>query len=586
MRERKSIQLLTDPLIDQIAAGEVIERPASVVKELVENALDGGASRIEVSLEKGGIDLIQVLDNGMGIIHNELPLSVVAHATSKIQHSDDLQNIRTRGFRGEALASMGAVGELEVASKAEGASEAFAVTVKAGRCSALKPIALSEGTRVSVKNLFRQLPARLKFLKSPKAEANRCLETVIRMAMTQYQVHFVFKVDGRVKAEWPSTDSLELRTAKILKVDKMRRGHSSRPGVEVTLLIAAPEFSRQTRTGQYLFLMGRFIRDRALSQVIWQSSREFIPDNRHPLLVIDITMNPDKVDVNVHPTKEEVRFEEPRRIAALIGEAMRDAMSQADYAATMDVGVLTQQNTNQVKEIPLESKDWSPATGKKSLPRAQRPIVENWSAPDRLGWKGKDGEQQVSETLPCRNMMQLHNAYIVAETDQGLSILDQHALHERILLQKMRRQLLSGDVEKQTLLIPQLVELSVPEAGVLMEIADDLHAVGFDIEDHGDGVLAISALPVTLKSSSVEATLMDVLERADGLSDAESIRLAIARICACKSAIRAGDVLKTGEIEALLQDHNEEDFSFACEHGRPTHVKITLSQLARGFERH
>jgi DNA mismatch repair protein MutL len=566
MRERKPILLLPDPLIDQIAAGEVIERPASVLKELLENSLDGGAKRIEVDLENGGIDLIQVIDDGMGISEEDLPLSVVAHATSKIQCSDDLQKILTRGFRGEALASMGAVGELEIASRAETADEAFQIQVKAGQSSALKPVALAKGTRVSLRHLFRQLPARRKFLKSAKAEANRCMEVLLKMALTQYQTHFILRVDGRVRADWPAVLSLELRAAKILKVSHLRQGKASRPGVEVTMFVAAPEYARQTRTGQYFFLMGRYIRDRALSQVVWQSSREFIPDNRHPMLLVTIDMDPSRVDVNVHPTKEEVRFEEPRRIAALMGEALRDAMADAEYAPEMNVAAALEVR---------ESK----------LPRAQRPVAENWAAPDHLGWS--EAAEKPQEGLKAvRKAMQLHNAYILAETDEGLSILDQHALHERILLQKLKKELLSGQVEQQTLLIPHLVELTPAEATVLLDIADDLKQVGFDIEDHGDGVLAISALPVAMKTQSLDSALMDVLERADGLSDPESIRLAIARICACRSAVKAGDILKQGEIEALLRDHNQEDFSFACEHGRPTHVKISLAQLSRGFERH
>ena len=222
---------------------------------------------------------------------------------------------------------------------------------------------------------------------------------------------------------------------------------------------------------------------------------------------------------------------------------------------------------------------------KSKLPRAQRPIVENWAAPDRLG----DVEEiftKTSDDVPLRRYMQLHDAYIVAETDEGLSILDQHALHERILLQKLRRQVLDGVVEQQNLLIPHLVELTPSESVVLMDMAEDLKQVGFDIDDHGDGVLAISALPVTMKTTSIESCLLDILDRSDGLSDPDSIRLAIARICACKSAVKAGDKLEKEEMESLLKEHNDEDFTFACEHGRPTHVKITLTQLARGFERH
>jgi DNA mismatch repair protein MutL len=582
MRDRKSIQLLSDPLIDQIAAGEVIERPASVVKELIENALDGGATKIELIVENGGLDLIQVVDNGFGINQADLPLSVVAHATSKITTADDLTKIMTRGFRGEALSTMGAVGELEVASRAQDASEAFAIEVRAGQSSILKPVALTQGTRVSLRHLFRQIPARRKFLKSARAESNRCLEVFTKMAMTQPKVHFVYKVDGKIKADWPLVNDIKKRVAKILKVADLREGNSSRPGIDVKVYVAAPEHAKQTRSHQYLFLMGRVIKDRAISQVIWQSSREFVPDNRHPMLMAEIEMDPSKVDVNVHPNKEEVRFEEPRRVAALIGEAIRDAMAQAVYAAEMNLESLSENNILSPQNIVREKEETTSFKTASKLPRAQRPIVENWSAPDRLGWQ----EKEIPEDRPIRQFMQLHDAYIVFETDEGLSILDQHALHERILLQRFRKQMLSGEIEQQVLLIPHLIEMNPTELAILIDLSVDLKKIGFEFEDHGDGVLAVSALPVALKANSVEGALMDIIDRSDGLSDTESLRLAIARICACKSAVKAGDSLSKHEIEALLKDHEKEDFSFACEHGRPTHVKITLSQLSRGFERH
>ena len=585
MRVRKPIQLLPDPLIDQIAAGEVIERPASVVKELVENSLDGGATYIEIQLNNGGLDLIQVTDNGTGISEEDLPLAIVAHATSKITCQEDLQSILTRGFRGEALASMGAVGELEIMSRTDSCESAHCIRVSAGLCSEVKPAAMAEGTRVSLHHLFRQLPARRKFLKSAKAEMTRCVDIVQKMAMTQPQVHFVIKADSRVRLDLPVCETIAERAARILKVDHLREGSSSRPGLDVKAYVAAPEHARQTRSSQYFFLLGRFIRDRAFSQVVWQSSREFVPDNRHPSLVVCIETDPSKVDVNVHPTKEEVRFEEHRRVAALIGEAIRDAMAQANYAAELELKRSVIEEVDPSKKVDMPPRVAEPQA---KLPRAQRPIVENWASPEHLG-AGLAEEHKKEESrneLPQRASMQLHNAYIVAETDQGLSILDQHALHERILLQKFRRQMLSGEVEQQSLLIPYLVELTTSESVVLMDIAEDLKAVGFDLQDYGDGVIAVSALPVALKTKDLEMTFQDVIEGADGLSDAEAIRLKIARICACRSAVKAGDPLKPHEIEALLKEHSEEDFSFACEHGRPTHVKISLKQLARGFERH
>jgi DNA mismatch repair protein MutL len=593
MKEKRcQIKLLPDPLIDQIAAGEVIERPASVLKELIDNSLDAGAKNIEIHLENGGLDLVEVIDDGQGISREDLPLAVVAHATSKISHSEDLQNIRTFGFRGEALASMGAVGVLTLQSRVRDEAMAWALILRSGEVSELFPVAQTPGTRASLKDLFGNIPPRRKFMKSPRVETNRCQQMLEKLALSHPEVHFSLEVEGRRRFNWPAVASRGERMAQVLRLDTVALGRAEKKSVRVEICLAPPEKSRKTRAGQFFFVQNRPIRDRALSQVVWQSSREFIPDKAHPVLAVFIDMPGNSLDVNVHPSKEEVRFETPRLVASVVAEALRESVREADFASTLitksldsafqeDLGMKGSSSSPKTREpVVKETQKIGSVPDASILPRGKRPLLERWAVPGALG------EADAPENLPLRSFLQVHNAYIVVETDQGLSILDQHALHERILLQKMRRELLAGEVEKQNLLLPQLLEFLPDEMATLLEIREDLASVGFDFEDHGDHVLAVSSLPVSLSPEKLKDTLQGIVAASEGLCDAEALRLATLRICACRSAVKAGDALSHGEIEALLNDFEEEDYSFACEHGRPTHLRLTLSELARGFSRH
>ncbi|MGE4158573.1 MAG: DNA mismatch repair endonuclease MutL [Planctomycetota bacterium] len=563
MSPRRPIQLLDDALIDQIAAGEVIERPASAVKELVENALDARARHIEVALEQGGLDLLEVSDDGEGISRDDLPLAIVAHATSKISTLEDLHAVSSRGFRGEALASMGAVGDLEIVTRAAGSPEAWLLEVGGGKPGVPKPTARAQGTTVRLRHLFRHVPARRKFLKSPRAECLRCEEWLDRLALSVPGVELTLRLDGRVKRQWRA-GGMEARIEDVTRASGFRKGEASGSGFEVMAWVAEPACAKVNRNGQFFYYNSRPIRDRMLSQVLLQSTREFIPDRRHAVAVIHISSDPTHADVNVHPTKEEVRFDRPRDVASLVTRAVRSALAGGGYAPE-----LISMPRPQVQEP-------SPSP---NLPRAQRPVAENWNAPGLLG-------EAHASPAPSRRFMQVHGSFVVVETDEGLSILDQHALHERILLETMRRELLAGGVERQNLLIPQSLQFQPGEAAALQDLGPHLEKAGFAIEVHGSSDVLVSALPVSLSPGSLQGLLRDIVERADGISNPDDIRLLATRLCACRSAVKAGDTLEPGEIEALIRGLSEEDYSFACEHGRPTHVRIPLARLSRGFARH
>ncbi len=596
---RAPIRQLDDAAINRIAAGEVVERPASAVKELVENALDAGARRIDIAYSDGGKSLIRVSDDGCGMAPDELPLALARHATSKIDGSD-LLNIHTFGFRGEALPSLGAVGNLTITSRAQG-HEAARLRVDGGRMGAVTPAALSKGTIIELRGLFQATPARLKFLRSDRAEARAIADVVRRLAMAEPGVGFILRDmsgggEGRVvfRAEPESGDmfaALSGRLARILGrefAENALRIDASREGLRLTGYAALPTYSRGAAVAQFIFVNGRPVRDKLLTGALRAAYFDFLSRDRHPAAALFLSCDPHLVDVNVHPAKAEVRFREPGLARGLIVSALRHALAEAGHRAssTVAAGVLGAMRPEarpspQVLERSYQAQRPSytvtPGFGETAHPSAR------FEAPEPAG---EECEQATHPLGVAR--AQLHENYIIAQTQTGMVIVDQHAAHERLVYEKLKRQMAENGVAAQALLIPEIVELSPDDAARLLAIAPDLARLGLSIEPFGPGAIAVRETPAILGTINATAMLHDILDeladQGESLNLAARIEAVLSRI-ACHGSVRSGRRMSADEMNALLREMEATPHSGQCNHGRPTYVELKLADIERLFGR-
>lgn len=596
---RPVIRALDEAAINRIAAGEVVERPASAVKELVENALDAGARRIVVDYSAGGKVLIRVTDDGCGMAPGDLPLAVARHATSKIDGSD-LLDIRSFGFRGEALASLGAVGRLTLTSRAPG-HDAAAITVSGGREGPLRPAALSRGTVVELCDLFFATPARLKFLRSDRAEAQAIAEVMRRLAMAEPQVGFVLNevAEGAaprviLRADPQAGDFLEALkgrltgllgaefTANALAVD------AERDGLRLQGYAALPTYSRGSSVQQVLMVNGRPVTDRALLGALRAAYFDLLGRDRHPAAVLNLLVDPERVDVNVHPAKSEVRFREPEAARALIVSGLRSALALGGQRASSTVGeatlgALRPGGAGRVYQMDRPSAaSLSRAYALQApLGFAEAPAARGFDAPEM-----PPAEPQDHPLGAARG--QVHETYIIAQTATGLVIVDQHAAHERLVYERMKRQLAESGIRTQALLIPEILDLSPTEAALILAHAGALAGLGLVIEPFGGSAVAVREMPAELGQASAAALLRDVL---DELSDLGGSRLVEARLhailsrMACHGSVRAGRQMRAEEMNALLREMEATPNSGQCNHGRPTYVELKLSDIERLFGR-
>ncbi len=615
--ERPVIRQLDDAAINRIAAGEVVERPASAVKELVENAIDAGATRIEIDLADGGKTLIRVRDDGCGMTAEELPLALSRHATSKIDGTD-LLNIRSFGFRGEALPSLGAVGRLTVQSRAAGAP-ACELRVEGGQVAPVRPCALNGGTVVTLRDLFYATPARLKFLRSDRAEAAAVSDTIKRLAMAEPSVGFVLRdVSGggtRVTFQVaPETgdlfDALRGRLSRVMGAeftDNALRIEAERDAITLTGYAALPTYSRGSAVAQYLFVNGRPVRDKMLIGALRGAYQDFLSRERHPAAALFVDCDPQKVDVNVHPAKSEVRFREPGLVRGLIVSALRHALAEAGHRASTTVsdaalGALRPERgpdaTPRVYQMDRPSAGARAASYQAQAPgfadldagysgrmTAADAAVDPMSAPAT----GTHEPAPSTTALPLGAARgQVHENYIIAQTEDGVVIVDQHAAHERLVYERLKRQMAGTGVAAQALLIPEIVELSSDEAARLLAHAEDLHTLGLAIEPFGPGAVAVRETPAILGEVNAEALVRDIL---DELADSGSSALVQTRIeailsrIACHGSIRSGRVMRAEEMNALLREMEAVPHSGQCNHGRPTYVELKLSDIERLFGR-
>lgn len=595
------IRQLDEAAINRIAAGEVVERPASAVKELMENALDAGAARIELSIADGGKTLIRVADDGHGIAPEDLPLALARHATSKIDGSD-LLDIRSFGFRGEALPSLGAVGRLTITARAPG-QQAAEITVAGGQMGAVRPAARGPGTTVTLRDLFYATPARLKFLRSERAETQAIADTVRRLAMAAPRVAVTLRDvsgggEGRVifRAEAETGDlfdALSERLARILGrafTDNALRIDAAREGLRLSGFAALPTYSRGAAVAQYLFVNGRPVRDRMLTGALRAAYEDVLARDRHPAAALFIDCDPHLVDVNVHPAKSEVRFRDPGLARGLIVSALRHALAEAGHRASSTVAGATLGAFRTPDHARTYQMD-RPSPQARSLSYlAQAPgfsdMAEAWSG--RVETAPQGGDETPATALPLgAARAQIHENYIIAQTETGLVIVDQHAAHERLVYERLKAQA-EGGIAAQALLIPEIVDLPETDCALLMDHAADLAALGLVIEPFGAGSLAVRETPALLGPVDAGALLRDILDelREAGASGRLRARIdAVLSRMACHGSVRSGRRMSAEEMNALLREMERTPLSGQCNHGRPTYVELRLSDIERLFGR-
>jgi len=601
---RPVIRQLDEAAANRIAAGEVVERPASAVKELVENALDAGASRIDVAYADGGKTLIRITDDGCGMTAEDLPLALSRHATSKIDGSD-LLNIHTFGFRGEALPSLGAVGRLSITSRAEG-FEAAQIAVSGGQIGAVKPAALNRGTVVELRDLFYATPARLKFLRTDRAEAQAIADVLKRLAMAEPYVSFTLReIAGPESREIFRADAeqgelfgaLSGRLGRILGrafADNSVALDAEREGIRLTGYAALPTYSRGAAVEQFLFVNGRPVRDKMLLGALRAAYMDVLSRDRHPAAALFLTCDPEQVDVNVHPAKAEVRFREAGVPRGLIVTGIRHALAEAGHRASSTVATAT---LGAMQPEPMQPRVYQmerPSFGAiRSAFAAQMPLAAFDDAPQPFMPSAR-AEAPPPETpeLAQRPLgaarAQVHENYIIAQTERGMVIVDQHAAHERLVYERLKKQMAEKGVAAQALLIPEIVEFSPADAARLLDIADDLQRLGLSIEPFGGAAIAVRETPAVLGQINAAALLRDIL---DELADqGESLRLqakidAVLSRMACHGSVRSGRQMRVEEMNALLREMEATPHSGQCNHGRPTYVELKLSDIERLFGR-
>jgi DNA mismatch repair protein MutL len=614
-----TLRRLPETLVNRIAAGEVVERPAAAVKELVENAIDAGAGRIEVVLRDGGRAFVAVTDDGCGMTPEELELAVERHATSKLP-DDDLVNIATLGFRGEALPSIGAVSRLTVASRAAAAAAAWSLAVEGGRKGRPQPAALSRGTRVEVRDLFFATPARLKFLKSPRTETNHVLDALRRLAMAHPEVGFSLAEEGRSLLDLAVAEGalFEARLGRLAAIMGRDFGanalaiEAEREGLRLTGYIGLPTLNRGNAQHQYLFVNGRPVRDRLLHGALRGAYQDFLARDRHPLVALFLELPPEAVDVNVHPAKTEVRFREPGLVRGLLVSACKHALAGAGHRASTTVaeaalGAFAPRETPggapQVRGVYATYGQRSGGTLPRGLPQGlPRGLAEAEAeyhaplpgldpapaarSPDSAPLDGADAA--VADYPLGAARAQLHATYIVAQTGDGIVIVDQHAAHERLVYERMKRELAARGVAAQLLLIPEVVELDEPAAERLTARAGELSEIGLTLEPFGPGAVVVREVPALLGEVDVQGLVRDLADELAELGETLALKERLEEVCgtlACHGSVRAGRRLNAEEMNALLRQMEATPHSGQCNHGRPTYVELKLADIERLFGR-
>jgi DNA mismatch repair protein MutL len=606
------IKILDENLINMIAAGEVIERPASVVKELLENSIDAGASRIVVRIEDGGRKCISVTDDGAGMDADDLAMAFKPHATSKIARSEDLLGITTMGFRGEALASIASVSQVHVVSRPREATAAHAIDIDCGAAGPVRPCAGDYGTTIEVRNLFYKVPARRKFLRTANTETQHIIECFTRAALAQCALDMTLEHNGRQLYRVLSNQGLGDRIAELLSrpaAEDLMDAESREKGMRVFALLGKPAGARASAKFQYVFLNARFIRDKFISHAVREAYRGLIEPNKHPVVFLFLELPPEAYDVNVHPTKIEVRFENANLVHSQVLAVLREKLLSTNLDATArihDMGVSLagrpesgfaeaarrERITQAMADFFKTSK---PATGAQQRFHftADRP---RGAADDEL--RGRAAGQDAHAAMGGAafqavedaggEFLQLHNSYIVTQVDDGFVIVDQHALHERILYEELCRRISEGALASQRLLIPESFEVSDAEIDAIQNNSELIGKLGIELEPFGPRTWAIQSFPNLLAGVGALAFVRDLLDMLTDKElhlDAERLLHEVLDMAACKAAIKAGQPLSAAEMRQLLADKETVERASHCPHGRPTTIRFTLAELEKQFKR-
>ena len=605
------IKQLDETVINKIAAGEVVERPASAVKELIENSIDAGCSDITIEVADGGKTLIRVIDDGLGMSDIDLPIALRRHATSKLPN-DNLLNINSFGFRGEALPSLGAVGRLRIISHNDG-NGAHEINVNGGKISDIKPAARTLGTTIELRDLFYATPARLKFLRSTKSELKAITDTVKGLSISTPNVAFTLidKTGGKSrkilqvqKEKDVSLASIKNRLSRVLGQDFKKNSISidvTREDVNLTGYVCLPTYARASNAMQYFFVNSRQVRDKQLIGALRAAYSDFMPRDRFPAAAIYINCRPDFVDVNVHPGKSEVRFRDPQGIRSLIVTGIRQVIAieghrSSSTLSTAALGAMREQ-THQMpsannEQVTKNSKNMDYNGNKRFFTRDVEPAFQETWKPSARDFQTKDEHAnfiEEFESFPLgAPIAQFGENYIISQNEDGIVIIDQHAAHERLVYEKLKEQAKDNKIEVQALLVPEILEFSEPEILVLMEYKDNLSRYGLKINQFGINSIAVQEIPAILNSENIKKLIFDILDELTDLENSDTlekkINAVLSRI-ACHGSIRSGRMLRTEEMNSLLREMENTPNSGQCNHGRPTHISIRMSDIERLFGR-
>lgn len=593
------IRHLPDYLVNQIAAGEVIERPAAAVKELVENAIDAGATQIDIDVRNGGKSLIQIRDNGHGMNSEELEAATERHATSKLP-DDDLVNINHLGFRGEALPSIGSVSRLSIKSKTEN-DDAFEISMAGGEKNKISPCAHTSGTTIEVRDLFYATPARLKFLKTDRAEYGAVKESILRIAMAFPEIGFKLSHDGDVKLNLLAEqgDLFEQRKGRISAVlgrefgENCVRVEAKREEVSITGYTSLPTLNRASNQHQYLFVNGRPVKDRMILGCVRAAYMDVLHSGRHPLTVLFLELPPHMVDVNVHPAKTEVRFRDAGMVRGLIISSLKHAL--------MEGGLVT---SSTLSTHTLERMQPSANSNPLPMGRGANPAVPSYYAHGNLAEKTQEfytllepsarAEPIYEEVTPSQFPLgaaraQIHENYIIAQSEEGLVIIDQHAAHERLIYERLKNQMEEGTVKSQGLLVPEIVDLEETRINKLLDHQDMLNKFGLYVEAFGSDSISVQSIPAIMgEKTNIKKLINDIIDEIEENETAEKLQKSLHEILsttACHGSIRSGRRLNIDEMNALMRQMEETPNSGHCNHGRPTYIKLDLKDIEKLFGR-
>jgi len=611
------IVVLDQNMVNMIAAGEVIERPASVVKELMENSIDAGAAKITVSIEDGGRKLISVADNGCGMDGEDLARAFEPHTTSKIKTFKDLHGISTLGFRGEALASIASVAQVKGTSRAKSEAGANCIEIDCGKKSSISPASADYGTTIQVRDIFYKLPARRKFLRTANTEMGHIAEQFTRIALSNDSLDLTLIHNGRELYRLPNTDNLHRRIANLFPIpssgisENLIEAESNEKGLQILALMGKPSISRTNKKFQYVFLNGRFIRDKFISHAIKEAYRGLLEPNRFPVVFLFIRMPYEDYDVNVHPTKIEVRFYNANLVHSQILGCLREKLLGTDLqtqailprptSSFRDQGGGAPGHRSQAiadamadffkKHRPVQTQEQFSYKSKQhlvALRPSTRQIPESGTGPATASASAETSQPAPEIRSEQRKFLQIHDSFIVVQTDDGFAIIDQHALHERIIYERLSSRIRKSKLESQKLLIPESFEVTPSGADALKTNAELLEKLGIELVPFGPKTMAIQAFPTLLaKADPLDFVqdLTDLLDRKDTNLDGERLLDEVLNMAACKAAIKAGQRLTMSEIEQLLADKEKTESASRCPHGRPTTIKFSIAELEKQFKR-